>query len=98
MNPLWTNAKWGGPPGPRPTPTSACCWCSSMLEVAGPGGPTRTRGSAPPIKSDELQVRFAPGTEPQAPPAVGFEPRTSPIGIAGSKEVDERFIRKLKRK
>jgi hypothetical protein len=20
----WTNAKWGGPPGPQPTPTSAC--------------------------------------------------------------------------
>jgi hypothetical protein len=43
-----TNAKWGGPPGPRPTPTLACCWYLSMLEVAGPGGPTRTRGSAPP--------------------------------------------------
>src|ERR1019366_399506 len=45
----WTSAKWGGPPGPRPTPTSACCWYSSMLEVAGPGGPARTRGSAPPL-------------------------------------------------
>src|ERR1019366_7989537 len=43
----WTNAKWGGPPGPRPTPTSACCWYLSMLEVAGPGGPARTRGSTP---------------------------------------------------
>src|ERR1019366_10544917 len=40
----WTNAKRGGPPGPRPTPTSACCWDLSMLEVAGPGGPLRTRG------------------------------------------------------
>jgi hypothetical protein len=43
-----TNAKWGGPPGPRPTPTSASCWYLSKLEVAGPGGPARTRGSAPP--------------------------------------------------
>src|ERR1017187_1594568 len=43
----WTNAKWGGPPGPRPTPSSACCWYLSMLEAAGPGGPARTRGGRP---------------------------------------------------
>src|ERR1039458_1864337 len=46
---LWhaLSKTWGGPPGPRPTPSSACCWHSSTLEVAGPGGPARTRGSAP---------------------------------------------------
>src|ERR1035441_9085329 len=50
LGPGWTNAKWGGPPGPRPTHTSACCWYLSVLEVAtGPGGPARTRGSAPPL-------------------------------------------------
>src|ERR1017187_6228406 len=43
------NTKWGGPPGPRPTPTSACCWDFSVLEVEGPGGPARTRGPPPPL-------------------------------------------------
>ena len=42
----WTNAKWGGPlggpPGPRPTPTSACCWYLSDARGSG------SRGSAPP--------------------------------------------------
>src|SRR5579859_2426417 len=36
-------ALWGGPPGPRPTPWSAC----SNTGRAGPGGPARTRASAP---------------------------------------------------
>ncbi|HTB11635.1 MAG TPA: hypothetical protein VK752_08690 [Bryobacteraceae bacterium] len=36
-------AGWGGPPGPRPTPSSAC----SGGQSAGPGGPARTRASAP---------------------------------------------------
>src|ERR1039458_7965929 len=50
LGPGWTNAKWGGTPGPQPTPTSACYWYLSVLEVAaGPGGPARTRGSAPPL-------------------------------------------------
>jgi hypothetical protein len=34
---------WGGPPGPRPTPWSAC----SDAARAGPGGPARTGASAP---------------------------------------------------
>ena len=34
---------WGGPPGPQPTPWSAC----SSTERAGPGGPARTGASAP---------------------------------------------------
>src|ERR1017187_4047155 len=63
---------WGGPPGPQPTPSSACGSRgtrpgqggrpphffppSSPLapsrpprRLGGPGGPARTRGSAPPI-------------------------------------------------
>src|ERR1035438_7461997 len=43
------------------------------------------------------QGRFAPGTEPQAPPACALKPCMSSIAIAGSKEVGERSIRKLKR-
>jgi glycerol-3-phosphate acyltransferase PlsX len=34
---------WGGPPGPRSTPWSTC----SNTGRAGPGGPARTRASAP---------------------------------------------------
>jgi hypothetical protein len=34
---------WGGPPGPRPTPSSAF----GCIRTAGPGGPARTRASAP---------------------------------------------------
>ena len=36
-------ALWGRPPGPQPTPTSAFGYTRS----AGPGGPARTRASAP---------------------------------------------------
>ncbi|HEY6392955.1 MAG TPA: amino acid adenylation domain-containing protein, partial [Bryobacteraceae bacterium] len=41
---------WGGPPGPRPTPSSAPSQWEEIDLVgrrAGPGGPARTRGSAP---------------------------------------------------
>ena len=41
--------KVGRTPGSQPTPTSACCSVLSILEAAGPGGPARTRGSAPPL-------------------------------------------------
>jgi multidrug efflux pump subunit AcrA (membrane-fusion protein) len=40
---------WGGPPGPRPTPPSALV--SSVKAKAGPGGPARTRASAPQLPS-----------------------------------------------
>src|SRR6266404_2120047 len=33
---------WGGPPGPQPAP-----WPARPFGRAGPGGPARTRGSAP---------------------------------------------------
>ena len=33
--------------GPRLTPTPACGWDLPVVEVAGPRGPARTRGSAP---------------------------------------------------
>jgi hypothetical protein len=36
---------WGGPPGPRATPTSACRTFSDARKT-GPGGPARSRGSA----------------------------------------------------
>src|ERR1700677_3270620 len=36
---------WGGPPGPQPTPPSASVF--SVTAKAGPGGPARTRASAP---------------------------------------------------
>jgi hypothetical protein len=38
------SAMWGGPPGPRPTPSSAF---GCIIQTAGPGGPARTRASAP---------------------------------------------------
>jgi hypothetical protein len=41
---------WGGPPGPQPTPPSASLGRDKLDpgQYAGPGGPARTRGSAPP--------------------------------------------------
>src|SRR5215813_7958995 len=36
---------WGGPPGPRPAPWPATP--ADFKRIAGPGGPARTRGSAP---------------------------------------------------
>src|SRR6266702_2873180 len=48
---------WGGPPGPQPAP-----WPASRVRQeidskrrAGPGGPARTRGSAPQKSSSPLQ-------------------------------------------
>jgi len=37
------SARWGGSPGPRPTPSSALV----CRRKAGPGGPARTGASAP---------------------------------------------------
>src|ERR1035438_10474173 len=56
----WTNAKWGGPPGPRPTPTSAG-WNHDVSTTCGTrgSGPTRWRKVFVPL--DELQpMRYTP--------------------------------------
>src|ERR1039458_648169 len=40
--------RWGGPPGPQPTPSSACwVWRNLISRGAGSGGPAQTKGSAP---------------------------------------------------
>ena len=40
---------WGGPPGPRPTPSTRSVMQSSYAwRIAGPGEPARTTASAPP--------------------------------------------------
>src|SRR5438477_10687920 len=54
---------WGGPPGPRPTPPSAWLRLDETDRIdrrAGPGGPARTRGSAPQFMQDsQFQKNYA---------------------------------------
>jgi hypothetical protein len=59
---LWCGRllEWGGPPGPRPTPSSACWLGERQSEEGRPGGRPRTRGSAP--------QEGSPAVSPQASP------------------------------
>ena len=65
---------WGGPPGPRPTPSSACSGLDET-DLLGKervqGGPARTRGSAPQFMQDSqfrenyMTLGYQPAPRPE---------------------------------